>query len=149
MKHSIRKAGPAHAAALAAIHATAFPADESWDERIIAGQLGQPGVFALVDKRGGMLIARLAADEAEILTIAVAPQTRRRGVGRALMRAALAEASMRGAEKLFLEVSVRNRAALALYRDIGFIELGMRRGYYADGTDALILGKELAVSDAV
>jgi ribosomal-protein-alanine N-acetyltransferase len=149
MKHAIRKAGPAHAAVLSAIHATAFPPDESWDERIIAGQLGQQGVFALIDKRGGMLIARLAADEAEILTIAVHPQKRRRGIGKALMQAAVAEASLRGAEKLFLEVSVRNRAALALYRDIGFIELGLRRGYYADGQDALILGKELAVSDMV
>ncbi len=140
---NIRKAGPLHAAALSAIHERAFPPDEAWDERIIAGQLSQPGVFGLVDTEGGMLLARVAADEAEILTIAVVPERRQRGVGAGLMAAAATEAARRGAKALFLEVSTRNPAARGLYQRLGFVQVGSRRGYYADGTDALVLRKAL------
>jgi ribosomal-protein-alanine N-acetyltransferase len=143
LKNAICKAGPLHATALSAIHARAFPSDECWDERIIAGQLSQPGVFGLLDQRGGMLLARLAADEAEVLTVAVVPERRQQGVGGALMQAALEEARLRGAVRLFLEVSTRNPAARGLYQQLGFAQVGRRTGYYADGSDALVLSKEL------
>jgi len=143
LKNAICKAGPLHATALSAIHARAFPSDECWDERIIAGQLSQPGVFGLLDQRGGMLLARLAADEAEVLTLAVVPERRQQGVGGALMQAALEEARLRGAVRLFLEVSTRNPAARGLYQQLGFAQVGRRTGYYADGSDALVLSKEL------
>lgn len=141
--NAISKAGPLHATALSAIHSRAFPSDEFWDERIIAGQLSQPGVFGLLDKRGGMLLARVAADEAEVLTLAVVPERRQLGLGGALVRAAAAEALCLGAGRMFLEVSVRNQAARSLYRSLGFAQVGRRRGYYADGTDALVLSRYL------
>ncbi len=143
---TISKAGPLHATLLSSIHARAFPDDEFWDERIIAGQLSQPGVFGLLDKRGGMLLARLAADEAEVLTVAVVPEKRQQGVGGGLMLAAAAEARARGATRLFLEVSTRNPAARGLYQRLGFAQVGRRRGYYANGSDALVLSKDLTNS---
>ena len=142
--NAISRAGPLHATALSAIHARAFPSDECWDDRIIAGQLSQPGVFGLIDKRGGMLLARVAADEAEVLTLAVVPERRQLGLGGALVRAAATEALGLGAGRLFLEVSVRNQAARSLYRSLGFAQVGRRRAYYADGTDALVLSKYLS-----
>jgi ribosomal-protein-alanine N-acetyltransferase len=141
---AISKAGPLHATALSAIHARAFPDDEFWDERIIAGQLSQPGVFGLLDKRGGMLLARLAADEAEVLTVAVVPERRQQGLGGGLLQAAAEEARARGAARLFLEVSTRNPAARGLYQQFGFTQVGRRKAYYADGSDALVLSKDLS-----
>jgi ribosomal-protein-alanine N-acetyltransferase len=73
---------------MAAIHAEAFPPGEAWSAEIFAAQLGLPGVFGLIDERGGMILLRVAVDEAEILTLAVAPAARRQGMGRARRRAA-------------------------------------------------------------
>ena len=139
----LTRAGPLHATALSAIHARAFPADECWDERIIAGQLSQPGVFGLIDARGGMILARQAADEAEVLTLAVVPERRQQGVGASLITAIAEEARQRGAHALFLEVSTRNPAARGLYQRLGFVQVGRRAAYYADGSDALTLKKLL------
>lgn len=135
----VRPATPAHAAALAAIHAAAFPAPERWGADAMALQLGLPGAFGFIAPEGGMVLARVAADEAEILTLAVAPACQRRGVGRALLGAARAGAVARGAASLFLEVAASNLAALALYRSAGFVEVGVRRRYYSNGGDALVL----------
>jgi [ribosomal protein S18]-alanine N-acetyltransferase len=132
----ISNATAADAAALAAIHATAFPRGEAWGRDAIALQLALPGVFALHDDRGGMLLGRVAADQAEVLTLAVAPSRRREGIAVALLRAARTHV---GARPIFLEVATGNAAALALYRREGFIEVGRRRRYYANGSDALVL----------
>jgi ribosomal-protein-alanine N-acetyltransferase len=136
-------ATPAHAAVLAAIHAAAFPPREAWGCDAISLQLAMPGVFGLLDPRGGMLLARVTADEAEVLTLAVAPPRRRQGIAAALLRAALAGARARGARAMLLEVSVNNAAARTLYAQAGFVEMGRRPRYYADGADALILRAEL------
>ncbi len=140
---TITRAGPLHATVLAEIHAQAFPPDECWDARIMAGQLGQQGAFGLIDPRGGMLLARLAADEAEIITLAVIPGQRQKGIGALLLSEALREAGARGAVRMFLEVSTENPAAMALYTRHGFRQVGVRARYYTDGTDALILGREV------
>jgi len=78
----------------------------------------------------GFVLARLAADEAEILTIAVDPTVRGKGVGRALLAAILRQAASAGARTMFLEVDQDNAPALALYRRLGFIKVGERTGYY-------------------
>ncbi len=135
----IEDAGPAHAAALALIHAEAFPPGARWSAGAMELQLGLPGVFGLMDERGGFVLARVAADEAEILTLAVAPALQRQGLGRALMQAAMAAAAGRGAASVALEVAERNAAARALYAGLGFTGVGRRRGYYGAGGDALIL----------
>jgi ribosomal-protein-alanine N-acetyltransferase len=139
----IERAGPAHCFVLAAIHEAAFPDGESWGVAMLAAQLGQPGVFALVDEAGGMILVRVAADEAEILTLAVAPEARRAGLGRALLAAACAAARDAGAARLFLEVAATNQAARALYGAAGFLQIGRRRRYYADGGDALMMSLAL------
>lgn len=133
----------AHAAVLAAIHATAFPPRERWGTDAISLQLALPGVFGLLHPRGGMLLARVTGDEAEILTLAVEPRARRQGVATVLVTKALAEAHQRGACSVLLEVSVSNAAARALYRGAGFVEVGRRPRYYSDGSDALILCVDL------
>ncbi len=133
------EASPAHAAALAAIHAAAFPPAESWDAAAMARLLAMPGVFGLIDPAGGCVLARVAADEAEILTLAVAPGQQRHGVGRRLLQHAGGRAAALGAATLFLEVSAGNGPALALYDAAGFAACGRRRKYYPDGSDALVL----------
>ena len=136
-------AGPAHPFVLAEIHGLAFAGGEVWGAAVLAAHLSMPGVFALLDERGGMILARCAADEAEILTLAVAPAARRLGIGRALVLEAARVAGERGAQKLLLEVSAANKAARALYVGLGFAPVGKRRRYYADGADALILALPL------
>ena len=140
---SIERAGPAHPIVLAAIHATAFPPGEAWSAAMFAAQLGLPGVFALVCQDGGVLVTRVAADEAEILTLAVIPPARRGGLGRALVQQAAAQARDAGAARLFLEVGSANAAARALYERCGFRPVGLRRRYYADGGDAVVMALDL------
>jgi ribosomal-protein-alanine N-acetyltransferase len=88
----------------------------------------------------GYLLARQAADEAEILNLGVAPAARRRGIGRALVREGLAALAGRGASQVFLEVRASNAAARALYAEFGFGEVGRRREYYRRPVeDAIVL----------
>ncbi len=128
---------------MALLHAAAFPAGERWDAAAFAAQLGLPGVFGFLDERGAMALARVAAGEAELLTLAVHPEARRGGLGRSLVGAALAEAGRRGAAAMFLEVTESNVAARALYAAAGFSPVGRRQDYYASGSDALILQHSL------
>lgn len=132
---------------LAAIHAACFA--DAWDVRALAELLAGPGVFA-VSAADGFLLARVAADEAEILTLAVRPEARRRGTGAALVAAAASQAQSRGARALFLEVGVANTAARALYTRLGLAEAGRRKGYYAQpgaaAQDALVLRSNLPLS---
>ena len=88
--------------------------------------------------------ARVAADEAEILTLAVLPQARRHGVATRLMQACLDQAAGRGAGAMFLEVSDTNHPARALYQRFGFQRVGLRRGYYPGGGNALVLRRDLS-----
>ena len=135
----LEPATPAYAAALAAIHEMAFPEGERWGPDAIELQLGLPGGFGFVCARGGFILARSVADEAEVLTLAVDPAVQRRGVGRALVMQAMGAAGSRGAAAMFLEVAETNHAARALYARCGFGDVGRRRGYYAGGVDALVL----------
>jgi ribosomal-protein-alanine N-acetyltransferase len=133
-----------HAGAMAAIHRAAFPAAEAWSRDVIFLQLEQPATFGFLHAAGGMILARWVADEAEILTLAVGPDQRRRGLGAALLRQAMEFAAGLGAVSMFLEVAVDNAPARALYAAHGFAEAGARRHYYSDGTDALILRSTLS-----
>ncbi len=130
-----------HAAALAAMHAQAFP-HEPWDEASFVSLLGMPGVFGLIDERGGFLLLRIVLDEAEIITIGVT--TPRQGIGQELMRAGLELISAYAVKVLHLEVAAKNAPAQALYAKFGFTQAGRRKGYYADGDDALTMHLVLA-----
>lgn len=141
---TISPVGREAARALALLHASSFAPDECWSANVIALQLGAPGGFGFLDSRGGMILGRAVADEAEVLTLAVEPELRRMGIGAGLLRAALAKAATMGAQRMFLEVAVTNDPAIRLYRAVGFEPVGERRRYYADGTDALVMRAPLA-----
>ena len=142
----LQRAGLAHGDLMAAIHAAAFAAADAWGGDAFRILLAQPGVQGLLHPDGGLILMRVAADEAEILTLAVMPDARRRGVGRLLLSGAVAVAESARAGTLFLEVSALNGPARTLYGQAGFAEVGRRRGYYADGSDALILRRRLATT---
>ena len=133
---------PAHAAALAAIHAAAFPPPEAWGASAMAAVMAMPGAFGFLDLRGGLVLARAAAGEAEILTLGVLPSLRRQGLGRTLLERALAAVPPM---PWFLEVAAGNAAARALYQAAGFASCGTRRGYYPGGGDAMVLRRDGAV----
>jgi ribosomal-protein-alanine N-acetyltransferase len=122
-------------APLAALHAQCFP--DAWDAAAITALLATPGAFAF-HSHDGFVLARAAGGEGEILTLAVAPAARGRGLGRALLQAAITKAQSLGAETMFLEVGADNPAALALYAGLGFAKVGDRKAYY-NGRDALVL----------
>ena len=82
-------------------------------------------------------------DEAHITNIAVSPKMRRQGIGEKMLRFAFEKARELGASKMTLEVRVSNHQAQNLYRKLGFVERGIRKGYYTDtNEDALIMWKE-------
>jgi [ribosomal protein S18]-alanine N-acetyltransferase len=145
----IRAANVADAPELAIVHAEAFA--EPWSAEALAELVAAEGAVALTGE-GGFILARAAAGEAEILTLAVRPAERRRGVARALVEAAAAAARAAGAESLFLEVAADNAAALALYRRCGFEQIGLRARYYrrvgAPPMDALVLRRTLKRANA-
>ena len=146
------EAGPAHAAVLAGLHRSAF--DRAWSQAELATLLQAPGALALLAMVGegeldpaGFVLARRAADEAEILTVCTRPAARRRGVARRLLVALTATLAQQGIKSLFLEVDAGNDETLRLYRHLGFVAAGRRSGYYParDGKpgDALVMRREI------
>jgi ribosomal-protein-alanine N-acetyltransferase len=137
--------GTEHAEALAAVHATAFP--RPWSaldfERLLADRhvLGDGLFLGRSRHPAGFVLSRVVIDEAEILSIAMAPEARGRGHSGALLAHHLDELVRAGARSLHLEVEDGNAPALALYRRLGFQEVGRRAGYYAkaDGSRAAAL----------
>ncbi|MBE7620561.1 ribosomal-protein-alanine N-acetyltransferase [Komagataeibacter sp. FXV2] len=137
--------------ALARVHAASFAPDQQWDAPALETLLAMPGValgVAVAQDGGrqvvaGFIMVRTVLDEAEILTLAVDPAFRRRGLARALLSWMVDMAAGQGAARLFLEVGVDNTAALALYRDAGFGGVGRRRGYYPDGSDAQVMARDV------
>jgi ribosomal-protein-alanine N-acetyltransferase len=137
---------PADMPGLAALHAVAFAPPDAWGADALSLMLGLEGGYGFMVENLGFILARAVAGEAEVLTLAVAPAARRSGVGRALLEAALAQAFGKGVHEMFLEVSRNNTAALALYLSADFTEVGLRRRYYTDGSDALVLRRNLSAA---
>lgn len=106
---------------------------EAWTRSQVLGILGMPGVWLTLARLDGAVagfaLARAIVDEAELLLLATAPVHRRQGVGAALVRSILADARLRGAARVHLEVRAGN-SAVDLYRSSGFAKCGERRGYY-------------------
>ena len=146
---AVTRAGPHDAVAMAVIHRSCFA--KPWDEQAMTQFLASPETLCLIGSVadssggivGGLLIARQAADEAEILTFGVAPSCRRMGLGRALLQRAIAVLAASGAKRLYLEVEDGNEAALTLYRALGAVPVGRRAGYYEHGADASIFSLAL------
>lgn len=141
----IERTGPDSAAQMAQVHALCF--QPFWSEAEIAAMMHMPSTAGFLVRRDGeavgMALYRVAADEAEVLTIAILPELRGQGAGAQLLARGEAEAAARGARRVFLEVSTLNASAKSLYFRVGYSEIGRRRGYYSDGSDALVLEKTL------
>lgn len=147
MRVAIRKALSSDAVILARLHAECF--DNPWGAAEFAKLMAMPGAIALLALDDGeplaFLLARQAADEAEILTIGTRPFARRRGLALRLMDA-LAQ-DLPAARRLFIEVARGNKAARALYARAGFAVAGERPGYYerpgSMREDALVMAKAI------
>ena len=138
---------------LAEIHENAFAGQgRAWSGPEILALMNEPIVAVrLAHREGadgalhpvGFALYRAAAGEAELLTVAVAPDAQRAGLGSGLVDACISGAAADGAGRLFLEVGARNAPALALYGKAGFRECGRREGYYQrpDGSreDAVVM----------
>lgn len=123
---------------LAALHGACFSTPRPWSVGEFAALLDSPHVF-LLTRAHGFLMGRVVADEAELLTLAVAPDARRTGIARDLMGEFAATSRGRGATRAFLEVAADNAPAQALYRATGWRESGRRRRYYGPLLDAIVM----------
>lgn len=124
----------------AAVQAIAADAGAPVD---VEGELGRPWAIVRVARLTddgppvAFLVAWAVADELHLIQIATHPASRKRGAARALMGALIRHAETRKVRLVLLEVRRSNRAAIRLYRAFGFSAMGVRRGYYADGEDAV------------
>jgi ribosomal-protein-alanine N-acetyltransferase len=132
--------------ALAHIHALAFSSTRAWSAAEFRSLLDQRGMVLTGDDRAFALL-RVTLDEAEVLTIATAPEHRRKGLARAVLAQAETAVQALGAAVIFLEVAEDNDAARALYAQAGYAQIGRRPGYYlpkdAAPVAALVLRKAL------
>ena len=158
MSVGVRPAGPDDAAAVAALERDALGRD-AWSENLVteavAGRI--PTTLCLVATTAsapqepvvettiGYAAVSIVADVAELQRIAVAAPHRRTGVATALLRRVEREAGARHADRVLLEVRDDNMAALAFYARQGFTELDRRPRYYADGTTAIVLSRNVGV----
>ena len=144
----VRPADSKDADDLAALERVAMGA-ASWGERSIRESFDAAHVFIFLAARPGKTAPcgyavwrRLGAD-AEILSLGVAPPARRQGAGAALLSAVLSAAKKQALNRVFLEVAADNAAARALYSAASFEKIGLRRGYYRNGGDAVIMSKNI------
>ncbi len=149
---SLLWAGPERAREIAPLHAKLF--QPAWDEAALDQLLSHPASTAFVAEirvptavTVGFVLGQLAADEAEILTVGVAPELQRRGLGRRLVEGFARAAKRAEAKRVHLEVAADNAGALALYKGMGFTESGRRKSYYerndAPAVDAVLLALAL------
>lgn len=134
MHITIGRAQPEDAQSIATLHAATF--NPAWDAATVGNMLACETSAALIARNAengafcGFILAQIVIDEAEILSIAVAPGSRRNGLAANLIGALTGLAREVGASSLFLEVASDNDPALQLYRKLGFVEIGRRSRYY-------------------
>ncbi len=143
-------ASPRDAAPIAALHAMSFR--RGWSEDEVERLIGERNVVTHRAMQGsalaGFIMSRLAADEAEILTVAVARAAQGRGLARRLLDLHLRRLAGLGCRAVFLDVDENNRAAIRLYQRAGFREVARRAGYYpapsGQAAAALVLRRDLS-----
>lgn len=149
---SLLWASPDQAGRIAELHAQLF--SPAWSEESISALLDHPASTAFLavlpgqpPTTVGFVMAQLAADEAEILSVGVAPEWQRKGIGQRLVEGVARAVRRADAKTLHLEVAADNDAAMELYRRTGFFGTGLRRGYYerpgAAPVDAVTLSLKL------
>ncbi len=120
---------------------------EPWSENMLLSELENPSSTMIVGVEGGKVICyggyRRTLNEADILNVAVIKEMRGRGIGKQLMARLISEAKSCGVNTLTLEVSEQNTAAIALYMGFGFEKAGVRKRYYMNSFDALIMRLKL------
>ena len=130
--------------AVAEIEARSFP--DPWSERMLSESLDVPAFKGFVYEDGGEIIGYIGfilPEDAEIALIAVREDRRRGGIGEKLLMHALEQAKEGGAKNVFLEVRQSNYAARALYEKNGFVPVYVRKRYYLNGEDALVMVRSL------
>ena len=146
----VEPAAARDAAALAQIHGASFY--RGWGESEFEHMLSERNTLVHRLKKGGKIIgfsvSRIAADEAEILSIAVSPRHRGRGLSNTLLLTHLGHLASRGVRTVFLEVEENNQPARRLYERLGFAVVGRRENYYrqggAEATNALMMRRDLS-----
>ena len=137
----VSSADPADIPGIASVAAISLP--QPWPARFFEKELRLNEARLWVAKERarsiGFLAARRVADEVHVLSVAVDPAQRRRGVARALLDAVLLDERASGARAALLEVRASNLAACAFYARTGFVAVGRRPRYYANGEDALLM----------
>lgn len=147
---AVANAGPRDAGDIAALHAASFR--RGWGEAEVESLLAERNVLAHVARSGrkvaGFIMSRIAADEAEILSVAVGARWQGRGIARELLVTHMRRLAGLGTRTIFLEVDENNTPAIRLYTRAGFREVSRRANYYpaANGAaaNALILRRDLA-----
>jgi len=145
MTIELRDATLADVDAIMTIEVETFPAD-AWMREAFVEEIAHPAARYLVaidtdtaEAVVGYAGLKVAGDQSDIQTIAVAATHRRRGIARRLLAELLAEALRRGADETFLEVRRDNPGARALYEAFGFEQIAVRPHYYRDGVDAIVM----------
>jgi len=142
---TLSAASPRDAASLAVLHAASF--SRGWGETEFEQLLTDRGVVADLARSGrrnvAFIVSRRAADEAEILSVAVARTWQGRGLARRLLDLHLRRLAGLRLRAVFLEVDEDNAPARRLYSRAGFREVGRRPGYYSGGKSALVLRRDL------
>jgi ribosomal-protein-alanine N-acetyltransferase len=135
MHYSIMQAIPSDAAGLAALHGRALP--PGWPAADFEASCANANRIVLKAEGGagllGFAMVQFAADEAEILSIAVAKEAQLRGIGSAILAACIAECEQKSIAYIYLDVAEGNAAALGLYGKFGFGVLARRPNYYQSG----------------
>jgi len=131
--------------ALMALEAACF-GDRQFGRDAMLWILADPNAATIVEDRGGIVGSVMVAfdrDACRVLSVAVLPGWRRRGLGRALMQAAEHLARDRGSVEVRLEVGVENAGAIELYKRLGYTIDGVLSAYYSDGVDAYAMHRRL------
>jgi ribosomal-protein-alanine N-acetyltransferase len=142
---ALSEARPNDASAISTLHTTSF--QRGWGEDEVYRLLIEKNVVTHRAMSGttmtGFILSRMAAGEAEILSIAIARRQRGRGFARPLIDLHLRRLAGLGTRAVFLEVDESNAPARALYRRAGFRDVGRRQSYYQSGASALVLRRDL------
>ena len=137
-----------------AIETASFPSP--WSRKLFEEEIGRAfsDAVVVVEEPGGEVagyaICWTVGQESHLLNIAVRPDARGRGIGRALLMECLRRGAHAGASRIYLEVRPSNQQAIRMYRREGFRFVGIREGYYTDtGEDAIVFLREIGEEDAV
>ena len=146
----VRRGTTDDAKSVAALEFALFGAD-AWSLPMVVSELASQDRLVLVAISSGELVGFAVTlkggEVSDLQRLGVHPRFRRQGLARGLLAEAVERAAADGTERMLLEVSARNKPALALYHEAGFVEISRRRRYYRDDSDALVLALSLAADE--